>query len=400
MAFTDQQSRQLKAKLDAQHVKTRKSNGMTLHYIEGWHAIAEANRIFGHDGWDRRTLVTNCVWTGTSDQYYRAAYTAKVRIYVRAGDATIVREGSGSGEGKAATPGQAHEMALKSAETDATKRALATFGNAFGLALYDREQAGVRQRSAGKLPHAQPLVKGPWVIRSATEAIEGSFDKPAEFIKALREAMTKALDIEGLFCVWEQNVATVRELNASRANLGLEPGFAPSLVAHLKACAVALVQPSGKATEAPSEAPSQAAAAIAPTASLRIKERPRIDKSVLTIGEPKRIRSKAHLRFVARQPCLICGRAPSHAHHVRFAQSRGLGLKVSDEFTVPLCAIHHAENHTRGDERSWWEQHKIDPLVVASALWRQGRIPSHEIAAPQTDQEGDEQSQKQKNFDE
>ena len=109
-----------------------------------------------------------------------------------------------------------------------------------------------------------------------------------------------------------------------------------------------------------------------PKERLRIKERPKIDKSVLTIGEPKRLRSKEHLRFVARQPCLICGRAPSHAHHVRYAQSRGLGLKVSDEFTVPLCAIHHSENHATGDERGWWEQHKIDPLVVASALWRRG----------------------------
>jgi hypothetical protein len=79
----------------------------------------------------------------------------------------------------------------------------------------------------------------------------------------------------------------------------------------------------------------------------------KIDKSMLTISEPKRHRSKEHLRFVAEQPFLICGRSPTHAHHVRFAQSRGLGLKVSDEFTGPLCAIHHSENHATGDERSW-----------------------------------------------
>ena len=77
--------------------------------------------------------------------YHGAAYTAKVRVSVRAGEITIVREGSGTGEGRASTPGQAHELALKGAETDATKRALATFGNPFGLALYDREQAGVRK---------------------------------------------------------------------------------------------------------------------------------------------------------------------------------------------------------------------------------------------------------------
>ena len=129
MALTDPQVRQLRAKLDARHVKTRKANGTDLHYVEGWHVIAEANRIFGYDAWDRRTLATNCVWSGADSQHYAAAYTAKVRVSVRAGEVTIVREGSGTGEAKAFTPGQAHELALKGAETDATKRALATFGN-------------------------------------------------------------------------------------------------------------------------------------------------------------------------------------------------------------------------------------------------------------------------------
>jgi hypothetical protein len=76
---------------------------------------------------------------------------------------------------------------------------------------------------------------------------------------------------------------------------------------------------------------------------------------------------------VAQQPCLICGRSPSHAHHIRFAQSRGLWLKVSDEFTVPLCAIHHQQNHATGNERLWWQEHKIDPLAVAARLWRQSQ---------------------------
>ena len=66
------------------------------------------------------------------------------------------------------------------------------------------------------------------------------------------------------------------------------------------------------------------------------------------------------------------GRTPSQAHHVRYAQSRGLALKVSDEFTVPLCAIHYTENHSTGNERRWWEQYKIDPLAIAKSLWQQG----------------------------
>jgi hypothetical protein len=79
------------------------------------------------------------------------------------------------------------------------------------------------------------------------------------------------------------------------------------------------------------------------------------------------------LRVVAGQPCLICGRTPSRAHHIRYAQSRGLSLKVSDEFTVPLCAIHHHHIHSTGDERSWWQDRNIDPLEVAAALWHKTR---------------------------
>ena len=292
--------------------------------------------------------------------YHAAAYTAKVRVSVRAGDITIVREGSGTGEGKASTPGQAHELALKGAETDATKRALATFGNPFGLALYDREQLGVRKARSEK---ASPPI-GPWVLRSASGSEEASFDKPSEFAGALRKAMTEAHDIELLFAIWEQNVETVRALNRCLKQGQLpKSGIASHLVAHLKHCAVALVKPENGSKE--SETTSEQ--------RLHNGAGPKIDKSVLTISEPKRIRSKEHLRFVAQQPCLICGRSPSHAHHVRFAQSRGLGLKVSDEFTVPLCAIHHQQNHATGNERLWWQEHKINPLAVATRLWGEGR---------------------------
>ena len=99
----------------------------------------------------------------------------------------------------------------------------------------------------------------------------------------------------------------------------------------------------------------------------------KIDKSVLTIGELKRHRSKEHLQYVAQQPCLICGRSPAHAHHIRFAQPKGLGLKVSDEFAVPLCAIHHADNHKTGDERKWWKERKVEPLAVALKLWEESQ---------------------------
>ncbi len=95
----------------------------------------------------------------------------------------------------------------------------------------------------------------------------------------------------------------------------------------------------------------------------------RIDKSVLPLGEPKRVRHKEHLKFVAKQPCLVCGRQPSDAHHLRFAQLRALGAKVSDEFTVPLCRTHHRNLHQTGNEIGWWEKARIEPLPIARKLW-------------------------------
>jgi hypothetical protein len=95
-----------------------------------------------------------------------------------------------------------------------------------------------------------------------------------------------------------------------------------------------------------------------------------IDKSVLTIAEPRRYRNKEHLRFVAQQACLVCGRKPSDPHHLRFMQPRALGTKVSDEFVAPLCRIHHRAVHRVRDERGWWKQAGIDAVEVARKLWR------------------------------
>jgi hypothetical protein len=95
----------------------------------------------------------------------------------------------------------------------------------------------------------------------------------------------------------------------------------------------------------------------------------KIQKSELAISEPRRYRDKGHLKFVASQPCLICGRSPSDAHHLRFAQARAMGRKVSDEFTVPLCRTHHRDNHRFGDEQAWWSKQSIDPLRTSRQLW-------------------------------
>ena len=86
-----------------------------------------------------------------------------------------------------------------------------------------------------------------------------------------------------------------------------------------------------------------------------------------------RLRDKDHRQYVSRQPCLVCGRTPADAHHLRFAQPRALGRKVSDEFTVPVCRAHHRELHRHGDEASWWQSIKLDPLPIARSLWQRER---------------------------
>src|SRR6266436_4242203 len=141
--FSKTQLRRLRGKLDRRHVQSREVEGRSIDYIEGWFAIAQANAIFGFAGWDREMTHFERLYERGRADVTSCAYIARVRIRVRTGRTTIVREGTGSGSATANASGEAHERALKAAETDATKRALATFGNSFGLGLYDKEQNGV-----------------------------------------------------------------------------------------------------------------------------------------------------------------------------------------------------------------------------------------------------------------
>jgi hypothetical protein len=108
-----------------------------------------------------------------------------------------------------------------------------------------------------------------------------------------------------------------------------------------------------------------------------------IDKSTLNLPEPRRVRDRQHVRSVMRNACLVCGRLPSDAHHLRFTQKRALGRRVSDEFTVPLCRGHHRELHRCGDEAAWWAKVGLDPTVTARALWLQSH-PAPEATVPLT----------------
>ena len=120
------------------------------------------------------------------------------------------------------------------------------------------------------------------------------------------------------------------------------------------------------------------AAPVEPRAHAQIPASPdkraqRIPIEKLPVAKARPRRDKRHLEYVASKPCLLCGRAPSDAHHLRHAEPRALGRKVSDEFTVPLCRIHHRQLHDRGDERAWWEELKINPVSLAQQLWNETR---------------------------
>ena len=299
-------------------VKQREVEGKVLHYLEGWHIISEANRIFGYDGWDRETLQSQCVWQNQIDYRYAAAYLTRLKITVRAGEQIIQREGLGSGEALAGTAGQAHERASKAAETDATKRALSTFGNSFGLSLYrDKTEAPQPKKARGADAKMSAVMVGG--DAREVEIIAAGIKSEPEGADSPNPAM-----IETTIPIWVPAPASVN----SPSNVELKSG------------------PSHPETT-----------------------REKIEKSTLPIGEPKRIRNRDHLRYVASQPCLVCGRSPSQAHHLRFAQPRAMSRKVSDEFTVPLCATHHHELHMRGDEVEWWKDQQIEPLAIAEELW-------------------------------
>jgi hypothetical protein len=312
MSFSTKQNQLLRRNLDIRQVKRRTVNGRDIAYLEGWYVMSEANRIFGYDGWNRETLETKCVVTRETRGAFLAVYTARVRITVHTDDLAVIRDGHGTGEGRGESPGEAHDTALKAAETDATKRALATFGRPFGLELYRRDNREVRR------PTQQPALPGIDLPGSLHPDDTTPIPRPSthygrrQFLESRERAQNSA----------RQRVAS--------PSPGADQPPEPVVVSN--------------------------------------------EQSVLPIGRPRRLRDKAHLNFVASQPCLVCARLPSDAHHLRFAQPRAIGMKVSDEFTVPLCRTHHRLLHQSGREAQWWEDLDIDAMEIAKGLWEQSRL--------------------------
>jgi ERF superfamily len=160
---------------------------------------------------------------------------------------------------------------------------------------------------------------------------------------------------------------------ASRDDLTLQEQTEPSGRASLMATLRASVEGGTAAAEATPALPSANESASTGEERVRNAASSHIDKGALALSEPRRYRDRAHLRFVSAQPCLLCGRRPSDAHHLRFAQPRALGRRVSDEYVVPLCRTHHRALHRCGDEAGWWRTNQVDPLAAALELWQRTR---------------------------
>ncbi|MFM2173497.1 MAG: hypothetical protein RLZZ54_1424 [Cyanobacteriota bacterium] len=201
--FSERQVAALSAPLDRANVRQREQGRSRVSYLEGWQVIAEANRIFGFDGWERSTLISRCVaeherQIGAKSvgrdrkSGWGVTYIARVRITITAGNRTLIREGSGAGHGIDADLGLAHESALKEAETDATKRALMTFGNPFGLALYDKQQRQVSSAAAAPSAPVPSGTKHPSSGMTDAPLQPAAITRLQEQIKALPAAQLEA----------------------------------------------------------------------------------------------------------------------------------------------------------------------------------------------------------------
>ncbi len=331
MGFSAKQLQALKRSPERRYIRTRISHGRELSYLEGWYAISQANRIFGFEGWSRETLETRCALSREHRGAFLAIYIARVRITVKARGATIIREGHGTGEGRGTAPAEVHDIALKTAETDATKRALATFGRPFGLELYRNGRA--------TLSPSPPLAPA-----TATSPSLSLPDSRADTRSGFHPDDTTPIPRPSRYYGQRTGPSMLETMRKDQQ--------APPTAALTTSVGIT---PPPLATEKHGLAPGK------------------IDKSQLAIAEPKRLRDKVHLKFIASQPCLICGRQPSDPHHLRFAQPRAIGMKVSDEFTVPLCRGHHRQLHQVGDEVAWWDRLHIDVLEIAKSLWEKTR---------------------------
>jgi hypothetical protein len=261
--------------------------------------------------------------------------------------------------------GEAHERASKEAETDGMKRALATFGNPFGLALYDPEKRNVRKLGGRKCSGGQDGGL-PWVLTGQDGCQLSAYAKPVDFLAAMRrqiDAFKSAEKIEGFIL---RNRKMLERLRGQYPELkGGSGAHYVSMVSRYAARKAGKLAAASEANRCESPEAANVARQVQHGASGHCVSR--------------RVRDKEHLRYLSSLPCVVCGRLPSQAHHLKHAQPRAMGLKVGDQWTVPLCNLHHRALHDAGAEVDWWLGQKVDPIAAASELWCSNREQLHKL---------------------
>ncbi len=353
--FSGAQLRLLCRELDPARVRQRQmAGGGQISYLEGWFAIAEANAIFGHAGWDREIVHFERVFERRAGDETACGYVSRVKITVIAGARRLIREGTGFGQARAKMAADAHELAIKSAETDATKRALSTFGNRFGLGLYGKDAtAPDTDRAMSPSAPSQNGQYPPLSLFAPDGSVIDHNLSPEGFCTGLRQLTAHCKSMKEVGALSSLNEGQISKIAALGLKTAKGTLYSEILIRLLNKKQEQFTPPPAASNEE----------------DITQKAMHRIDKSALMIGIERRIRDKEHLKAIAQLPCLVCNRQPSHAHHLKFAQRRGLSQKVSDEYAVPVCALHHGDLHRASNEENWWQSHGVDPLPIAAELW-------------------------------
>ena len=228
MAFTERQCQALKAKLRYRHVKTRASNGATIAYVEGWHVIAEANRIFGYDAWDRATLSPHCIWSEVLRGQLICCYTTKVRVTVRAGDTVTVREGIGTGVGRSSSPKSRTRWASRRPRPTPPNGPSPRLAIRLGSPRFTtRIKARLRAGRSGACslnpaaPSSEPRCQD--LVLRLSNGREDHFSDTDEFVEAARSTIASVSTLEALYEFWEANLASLRALRRATKDQPDEP---------------------------------------------------------------------------------------------------------------------------------------------------------------------------------
>ena len=334
MGFSAKQVQALRRQPDHRHIRTREAHGRELTYLEGWYAISEANRIFGFDGWSRETIESKCVLARENRGTFLAVYIA------RSGSPCMPMARPSFGKAMAPAKAAARHRARCTTSRSRPRKPMPPNGRwppSESRSVSSSIGAAGQHHPRSPCPHAYchwPAVPVPADARLGFHPDDTTpIPRPSRYYGRRQDLVT-------------------RDRAQGRRELEVRPSAGTSIIV----------------PASPGLVPAQ------------------IDKSVLTIAEPKRLRDKAHLRFVASQPCLVCGRQPSDPHHLRFAQPRALVSKSATSSPFRSAAVIIGSCIRPAMKWPGGRSSRSMPLEIAKGLWEQthpksASTLSHEYAA-------------------